>query len=1010
MAQGLRFEPSTVRRDRVVERSRLTRLLNGRFTHRVSTITGAAGFGKTTAMALAVESNLLDPVGRDVWLTVTPQNSSARDVISSLAKAIDIEPGNDLTATIDRIADAVWSAAPDDVALIIDDAHLADNEAETALGALLAVLPANGHLVLGSRSKIGLALARLRAHGDLLEIGEEDLALDDDEIAALAARTSTSAKTTTGEARQLPRHVATADLQLAAGLEAGADFMWEEVLSGLDPDRLDTLRRCSVLDELDDGLVAAVSDGAYNTATLLDGLPLVERLDGGWRMHAILREALVQRLEPGERRKTLSIAADAEVERSNVPTAVRLYHEAGDPISALDAARQFAIAPTMVQTMDDVRSTRRIVEQIAPDSHVLRFLEALTHFAGLETQVSSLLIEAADAARAVEDDQLETVALYRAGQSQLLHHSPDFTQTFERVGQLGETDELARGVHAYFGTILDQLAGRPTDAAAALDDLAVLGRATELSVRAERFYDLGRPEQVAVGLTAEDLTILPPGATAFIAISIWARGDYSPEASLPAVSESIERTLRAGYTHPIVSFLSTGALIALAAGELDLAQRWTDHGAELVATGVGKTIAEGILIARASVTAVRHDDEQAIEMMQAEGSGYEYMSAGDPKWPSRSKLVALPLTYLARPELREMLDRIDLGPAISAARTAGQALVALRDSNDPTLSRTLPWNRVNLMRVHVLPHHLVELACAAIAAGHEQARSVLDGVPGFSDHLARVAAGTSVAAEVATGILGSTPRQEPFRLHARTLGPVTIVRDGVDVDAPAFTKRPKVRELFSLLIERGRLPRAEAIGLLWPDHDDDEKAQSSLRTTLSTLNDVLDPGRLRGQPAFHVEADSEWIGLDARVTTDLAEFESLIAAAQSNDNAGLPARALDEYCRAMDLHAGDYLQGVDAAWIVLTRIRIGSLAVNASCRIAELTAAKGEPEEAARWAASARRIDPLNERAGRLFVAALDASGDRSAARAAAHELLATLSAAELRASAATQRVIDRLC
>jgi len=235
------------------------------------------------------------------------------------------------------------------------------------------------------------------------------------------------------------------------------------------------------------------------------------------------------------------------------------------------------------------------------------------------------------------------------------------------------------------------------------------------------------------------------------------------------------------------------------------------------------------------------------------------------------------------------------------------------------------------------------------------------------------------------------------------------VRDGVDIDAPAFTKRPKVRELFALLIERGRLTRSEAIGLLWPDHDDEEKAQSSLRTTLSTLNDVLDPDRARGQAAFHLDADVDSIGIDARVTTDLTQFEALVAAAQADDNAGLPARALDEYRRAMELYAGDYLHGVDASWIVLTRLRIRSLAVNANCRIAELTAAKGEPEEAARWAATARQIDPLNERAGRLFVAALDASGDRSAARTAADELLATLRSADLEPTTTTIRVVERL-
>ena len=94
---------------------------------------------------------------------------------------------------------------------------------------------------------------------------------------------------------------------------------------------------------------------------------------------------------------------------------------------------------------------------------------------------------------------------------------------------------------------------------------------------------------------------------------------------------------------------------------------------------------------------------------------------------------------------------------------------------------------------------------------------------------------------------------------------------------------------------------------------------------------------------------------------------------------------------------------------MLNRLRVQTLAVTAMCRISELVAAKGEPEEAARWAARARQFDPLNERAGRLFVASLDAGGDRSGARSAATELLATLTEAGLEADAATARLVARI-
>jgi hypothetical protein len=45
----------------------------------------------------------------------------------------------------------------------------------------------------------------------------------------------------------------------------------------------------------------------------------------------------------------------------------------------------------------------------------------------------------------------------------------------------------------------------------------------------------------------------------------------------------------------------------------------------------------------------------------------------------------------------------------------------------------------------------------------------------------------------------------------------------------------------------------------------------------------------------------------------------------------------------------------------------------------------------------------------RLFVAVLDASGDRSAARNAAEELLATLRSVELEPTTTTMRVVERL-
>lgn len=1000
MPQGPRFEPAITRRDNLVSRSRLVSMLRHRFEHRVTTVVAAAGYGKTTALALAVESNRLDPLGRDVSIALTPLDADPIRLLGAILAAFGLEAATDEATSLRRIVDAAWSAAPDEVVLIIDDAHhLNATPCIEVLGQLLVELPANAHIVLASRVPVDVPVARLRAHGQLGEITASDLALDDAELRDLRER-----RDVVGEELALPRHAATADLRLAAGIDAGADFLWEEILSGLDSDRLAHLRRIVVLDEVDDELVRSITDGAFDAATLFTDLPMIERrTGGGYRMHAILREALLPRLEPGERRKALAIAAEAERDRQHLATAIRLFHEAGDDISALDTAREFTLAPVVIQGVATTREAKVIVNQIDPESPVALLLDAGSRYAGLEHHVIPMFRKAADAARSIGDSTLEALALHRVVQSGLLDHDVQFADDLARISELSSEDGFAAGVEAYLRSIDHQIAGDADAAVEDLDQLAHLGHAGELVGRATRLCDLGRPEEVAIGLGPEALDDLPPGADLFIALAMWWRGEADPEVAVLVAEATLVDVLRQGFTHPCVSMLSTAAFIAVAAGDNDRAGRHIAHAREMAADGVGRSIEMLIDVAEAALHAVTESDAAA-EVALAATRPHE-MSL---EWPSRPQLFSLPLVYLSRPDMRPMLDRLPFGPSLNTAVAAGQALVALREG-DPGPAGHLPWSRATLLRVHVLPHHLVELACGALADGHEQARDVLDVVPHAADHLSRVAGGDGPAAAIAMKIVGATPMPEPFRLHARTLGPVTLSRDGVDIDAGAFTKRPKVRELFALLLERGRLTRSDATGFLWPDHDDDDKAASSLRTTLSTLNDVLDPARRRGEAAFHLHADTESIALDTRVTTDLAEFEALIDAAQSDDDAGLPARALEEYRQAMSLYRGDYLEGVDASWIVLTRLRLRSLAVNATCRIAELTAAKGEPEQAARWAATARTFDPLNERAGRLFVAALDAAGDRSAARAAAAELLATLTDADLTASGPTLRLVERL-
>jgi two-component SAPR family response regulator len=302
------------------------------------------------------------------------------------------------------------------------------------------------------------------------------------------------------------------------------------------------------------------------------------------------------------------------------------------------------------------------------------------------------------------------------------------------------------------------------------------------------------------------------------------------------------------------------------------------------------------------------------------------------------------------------------------------------------------------------------LACAAVSAGSAAAQDVLDSLPDLPNLLRRVASdsGESVAA-LADEMLGDRPARPSFELTTTTLGKMTLRRDGEVVTADGWARRSRVRELWALLLERRRLHRFDVIELMWPSYEDDRKAATNLRSTLSALQGVLEPNRSDDSPPFFLTLDHEHLAVADGMRSDADIFDDLVAAAQADDNAGLPGRALDTYRQAVDLYQGDYLDGIDAAWAVLTRLRLRSLAVSAACRVAELTSAKGEPEEAARMARQAQMFDERSERAGRVLVAALDASGDRSAAQDAATHLSSVLHDSGIELSTETTRLFIRI-
>lgn len=204
------------------------------------------------------------------------------------------------------------------------------------------------------------------------------------------------------------------------------------------------------------------------------------------------------------------------------------------------------------------------------------------------------------------------------------------------------------------------------------------------------------------------------------------------------------------------------------------------------------------------------------------------------------------------------------------------------------------------------------------------------------------------------------------------------------------------------------MTRDDLIEAVWGGYDDDDKASANLRATLTQLQRLLEPDRARDVGPYHLRGDGQLLSLHG-VTTDVDEFERHHREARQADTAGTPRTALASYLAAMDLYRGDLLTGHDTAWVVLDRVRLRSLASGASCRIAELLAARGEVEDAAEWARRALHHDPLSDRAAAAFVKALVANDDRGNAATALAKIIAERALAGVEVSPSLRQLAERL-
>jgi LuxR family maltose regulon positive regulatory protein len=367
-------------REGVVPRDRLLRRLRASDGHPLVAVVAPPGYGKTTLLAQWAETD-----GRPVvWLTLDERDNDPSVLLTYLAAGLDqirpidnsvfrslASPGTQTFSAVLRLVAAMQASDPKPL-IVLDDAHLlTEGPSLDVMTELAAALPPGAHLAIGGRTDGALPFAVLRANGWLLEIGPEDLAMDDDETASLLRAAGAeilpdviSDIVQRTEGWPVAAYLAALSFGSGAGRDgiqafSGADrfvsdYVWSEILERVSPKDLRFMIRTSVLDRMCGPLCDAVA-GAKGSADILRRLEAaslllvpLDRHREWYRYHQLLRDVLraeLERREPGRATELQRRAAEWYESEGILDAAVE-HHIAAD-----DAERAASLVTVLAQPM-----------------------------------------------------------------------------------------------------------------------------------------------------------------------------------------------------------------------------------------------------------------------------------------------------------------------------------------------------------------------------------------------------------------------------------------------------------------------------------------------------------------------------------------------------------------------------------------------------------------------------------------------------------------------------------
>ena len=992
-------------------RERLVQLLAGRWDVTATCLVAGAGFGKTTALAQAVQANASAPRGVDAWVACEPGDEDSRQLGRAVLAALGARGHHANPAA--AILAALRACSPARVCIILDDVHLLPDDSSSVrlLGQIVPRLPANAHLVIAGRRLPPLPLTRLRADGQVTDIDAGVLAFTEREAQALCDGLGLPAERLSG----LGGWPALVRLALSAPAGATGRYVWEEVVSQLPPGDRRALLALAVLGAGDEPTVASVAGQPVDLVDLAARTPLVS-LDpaGVARAHDMWQEGIVAAFAPGERDAFRRTAVRTLLQRGDHVKAGSLAARHGDVDGLRSAALSLVLATLDMLPVDTARLWLAGVGEHDRQSPELLLLQAATDNARWyrDPHVVPLIDAARQGFAAATNPFGEAVAIALA--TRVAHARGDVPGLERLAGEAAALRAVVElpGLELLAGTIdaaTAELRGDVPGALAALDRIGaavVPGRFNEAVDRlSATLLILAGHADEAVRVADALLTQSPNGHVRQLPrLARWLAGDPTGFEAWNFAHVDPDITDRDRFR---VAAWST--VLAASWGQPEAVEHFWDRLQRVVATEPDNRDRAAVVCAAVARLVGQHDEAAAAALL-AECAAEGLLD--DPAFVvNLTRFLAL--VHICHPAVRACWKPAMLGPSHLRLRAIGDAMVAARAGElSPHASLgaapavfcalPLPWS--------------VELAARAEAAGNPAGRTLgrelVDraGDAALAELAWLEAHGDGVAAAGARSLAAGLGLAQPV-VGIDVLGPLRVSIDGVVQDR-AELRRRRVRELLAVLVAEPDTTRARLQDLLWPDHGGPTGARN-FRVTLTHLRRALDTGGPPHHQCLRTESARVVLSAGAGLRVDLWEFESHLARAKAAYQQSDMVSRVHHLTAATALWRGDPLLELDAfPDLAPTAARARLAFVDAALTLGELRLTDDAGDEALDLVARAIRTDPYSERAHRLLVALHLQRGDRQqAANAGAtlREFLDEMGIAPEPATEAVMRNVDRL-